>query len=247
MLEVGGDSRTPKLSSQGGFVEFADPHVSLRRVKATFSYPDGSRSSHSGIPSVGYTIGSNDPDDNRDKSVDPHARASIEVRTPDPLGGLPYGLGVQRSIRGDWCMTGPGRIVEDRVGPVDFGLGILHDEGTIFPTCRARSSVVVKTGLDLEGAQVSGAYYPGQAPAPSRTLTRSERSVTLISGIVRPDVTAVTIATPRDVRTLTPSPRAHAFLAAYNQVFVDGIAVVTVHFRDGRTQIAGRQKLQAYP
>jgi len=44
---------------------------------------------------------------------------------------------------------------------------------------------------------------------------------------------AVTLETPRDVRTLTPTGRAHAFLAAYDGSFPTGKIRVVARFRDG--------------
>jgi hypothetical protein len=48
-------------------------------------------------------------------------------------------------------------------------------------------------------------------------------------------VTAVTLETPRDVRTLIPGGPAHAIIAVYDGTFTTGTVTVTAHFRDGHT------------
>jgi hypothetical protein len=51
----------------------------------------------------------------------------------------------------------------------------------------------------------------------------------------------VTIETPRDVRTLTPSAGDHVFAAVYDGGFPSGHIVVIAHMRDGsrRRVVAG--------
>jgi hypothetical protein len=53
-------------------------------------------------------------------------------------------------------------------------------------------------------------------------------------GTVHPDVTSVTIVTPRDVRTLVPTKDFHAIVAVYDGPFPGGTATATAHFKDGR-------------
>jgi hypothetical protein len=44
------------------------------------------------------------------------------------------------------------------------------------------------------------------------------------------------IQTPRDVRTLVPSPRGHVVFALYESAFPSGELVVTSHLRDGSSR-----------
>jgi hypothetical protein len=46
-------------------------------------------------------------------------------------------------------------------------------------------------------------------------------------------VREVTIKSPRDVRTVLPSPRAHVFLVVYDGLFPTGDFVLTSMFADG--------------
>jgi hypothetical protein len=55
---------------------------------------------------------------------------------------------------------------------------------------------------------------------------------------VSPDVVAVTLRTPRDVRTIRPV--GGAFLAVYDGAFYGGTITATARTRDGRTQTVRR-------
>jgi hypothetical protein len=46
-------------------------------------------------------------------------------------------------------------------------------------------------------------------------------------------VREITIQTPRDVRTIVPSPRAHAFIVVYDGSFPAGNTDLRVTFSDG--------------
>jgi hypothetical protein len=59
----------------------------------------------------------------------------------------------------------------------------------------------------------------------------------VFNGTARDDIKSVTIATPRDVRTLIPSRRAHAFIAVYDGTFPTGETVITTTFTDGTTHV----------
>jgi hypothetical protein len=72
---------------------------------------------------------------------------------------------------------------------------------------------------------------------PRRTARRTLPGGTVFNGTARADVKSVTIATPRDVRTLIPSRRAHAFLAVYDGTFPTGETVITTTFTDGTTHV----------
>jgi hypothetical protein len=58
-----------------------------------------------------------------------------------------------------------------------------------------------------------------------------------VLGSARADVRSITIATPRDVRTLVPSSPAHAFIAVYDGSFPTGKIVTTAHFADGSSRV----------
>ena len=51
-----------------------------------------------------------------------------------------------------------------------------------------------------------------------------------------PDVVSVTVVSPRDVRTLTPSPRDHLVAALWDGTFATGDIVLRARMRDGSTR-----------
>ena len=61
-----------------------------------------------------------------------------------------------------------------------------------------------------------------------------EGTRTVFSDLVHSDVVSVTIRTPRDVRTLVPSAKAHAILAVYDGRFPGGRVTATARMKDGR-------------
>ncbi len=174
-------------------------------------------------------------------------RGTVDLRTPDPNGGLPYGVTALPDPDRGWCASSQGRVVGDRVGAVDYELGILTDAGADpNGTCADRSGFG-PPGLQAAPAPTrarplglgysSGAGYEeiGLDPARGRTARRTLRGLTTIHGTAHPDVGSVTVASPRDVRTLRPSRRLHAILVIYDGTFPTGNVTLTATFRDGGT------------
>ncbi len=169
----------------------------------------------------------------------PGARPVVEARTPDPHGGLPWGVAAVPAEGGGACTTSMARIVGDRVGGVDFTLGTFTDAG-IDPNggCPGgpNSTPSRRRPLALSYGYGGGlAGEPGQDPLAGRVARRTLRGLSSYVGRAHPDVVRITIATPRDVRTLLPSRRARAFLAVYDGEFPTGEVVLTATFRDGST------------
>jgi hypothetical protein len=76
-----------------------------------------------------------------------------------------------------------------------------------------------------------GAPPTPRAPIERRTLPGR----TIITGVAEADVVSVTLATPRDVRTLRPSGPEHVFIVVYDGQFFRGRITASVLLRDGRT------------
>ena len=84
------------------------------------------------------------------------------------------------------------------------------------------------------GSAYSGSFgEPGDDPLAGRVARRTLRGISEYQGLARRDVTAITVASPRDVRTIVPSRRAHAFFVVYDGTFPTGHTVFTSTFRDG--------------
>jgi hypothetical protein len=238
-LRTGRHTSQPRLSGGGGFIEFRPPTIGRRDVSATFHVRGrgpktlfGNAYERSAIrTSLGVRARRNPP--------------AIDARAPDPNGGLPYGIGVFRSGRG-LCITSQGRIVGERLGPVDYTLGTfetgaLPGQSCSRPGAGPTTRRPVQASYSLGGA--GSALAPGADPAAGRLARRTLPGTTSVSGTAHPVVESITIATPRDVRTLTPSPRARAFIAVYDGEFPTGAIVITAHFKDGRSREVDRFEL----
>ncbi|MDA0185566.1 hypothetical protein OJ997_35000 [Solirubrobacter phytolaccae] len=168
------------------------------------------------------------PNDKRERPL-PGTR-SVEVRAPDPAGGEPWAVIVHKSSKGGLCYSAPGRLVGTQLGYVDPVLDTFSTTGEFEIGCglpkptRAYPLRVTTLRSSIPG----GADDRGQIER--RTL--SNRIV--FHGSVHPDVMSVTIRTPRDVRTLVPSPTHHMFIAVYDGQFPGGNATATAHLRNGK-------------
>jgi hypothetical protein len=170
----------------------------------------------------------------------PPGRA-LSARAPDPNGGLPFGLVTTRAADGGWCTETGSRVVGDRAGGVDYLLDVLtelraygggscaggHDTARLF-----RDHPVVLSWGGGSGPRAEEGADPGGT---GRVARRTQPGTTVFSGRAAPDVVAVTLETPRDVRTLIPSGPAHAVIAVYDGSFPTGVVRVTARFRNGRT------------
>lgn len=162
----------------------------------------------------------------------------LEARAPDPAGGPGLALPVAESREGPPCVGSAAEVVGDRLGDVDLRLGLFRETTITSGACRPLSTAPTReracdigTGFgnadELEGEDA----FLRQA----RIERRLQPGRTSIHGQCHPDVERVTIQTPRDVRTLVPSPVGRAFLAVYDGSFPAGEMIVTARLRGGGT------------
>jgi hypothetical protein len=152
------------------------------------------------------------------------------VRVADPAGGPPWVAGVSASgcrfvgrVVGDqldwvfddfaWIALGPGMSSRDTGGGF---LSPRHPLLLDIPRPGAVPGRAVPT--TTSAAEIARRTLPGR---------------TTIAGYALPDVTSITLHTPRDVRTLRPV--GGVFLAVYDGAFYGGTIVATAHLRDGRS------------
>jgi hypothetical protein len=160
------------------------------------------------------------------------AHATLQLRLPDPSGGLPWGIAAVPLDGGGWCVGALARVVGTQAGDVDYRAGTFTagapSEGCRAPT-RARP-------LDYGWSGGGGfAAEPGADPLRGRIARRTLRGLSSYSGSAAPSVREITIATPRDVRTLRPSGPARVFGAVYDGSFPAGRTVLTARMADGST------------
>ena len=163
--------------------------------------------------------------------------AALEVpqaRAPDPERRTAVGLRRERlcspprvrSSTGAWSRWNP-RAGRSTPGPTG---------GAAAPPAR-----------DCDASRRRCSSKPRATPAPAfggRTAANTRRREverrtlpgrTIITGRADADVAAVTIVTPRDVRTLRPSGPAHVLIAVYDGQFFSGRITATVLLRSGKT------------
>ncbi|MDQ3631765.1 MAG: hypothetical protein M3417_10970 [Actinomycetota bacterium] len=162
------------------------------------------------------------------------ARPEIDARTPDPDGGPAYGIVVVPRVDGGVCFSASGhRIVEERAGSLDARLGTFTAQRFSALDCGtpdfAQSPLVFGYGGGSDPFQRAGVE--------ARVARRSLPGRFSIYGRARPDVRSITIASPRDVRTVIPGPRSGAFLATYDGDFPAGEITLTAQLADGSMRV----------
>lgn len=157
----------------------------------------------------------------------------VVARAPDPAGGLPWAVVAARGERGTVCLSHPGRLVGTRLGHLDRERGIFAvSPFDALPTCPRRNREPTR-GYPMR--ITTGVWGAGFDNDPRGRIERRVESTRIIfAGRVHADVATVTIRTPRDVRTLVPSPDGHVILAVYEGRFPGGRVTATARMKDGR-------------
>ncbi len=166
----------------------------------------------------------------------------LAARAADPNGGLPYGVLAQPARGGGWCVSqAPGRIVEDRVGRVDFDLGTFSETqvGTI--DCQSIGNLTRERPVGGGWGGGDGIDEPGADPGHGRVARRTLPGTTFFAGAVLPDVRTITLKSPRDVRTVVPSSPAHVYLVVYDGTFTTGEMRITSTFDDDTSKTTSLQ------
>ena len=162
-----------------------------------------------------------------------HGSTALEIpqaRAPDPNGGVPWGF----SVSGN--QSAQGQILDGRLVALDPRSGTLEAGPDAWssgspPRGRPKAPPVQ---FDAQGDSGTGlAGEPGEY-SPPEVQRRTLPGRTIITGRADPDVAAVTIVTPRDVRTLRPSGPGHVLIAVYDGQFFSGRITATVLLRNGK-------------
>ena len=236
--------KSPALAREGVFLARAPLGARANELRARFVY---ARRAPQRV-SFGFIAGTRRGPGHIGDRVQPiPGTAVVEARAPDPGGGLAWGVLGYRTSRG-YCVTQPGRVVDDRVGTVNFVLGTFSDIWDVGRQCGASMDGLppdwpVGVGSSFGGGLMPQSLDPTADPQTGRIARRTLRGRTVIYGVARPTVRQVTIETPRDGRTLIPSKRAHSFIVVYDGTFPTGQLKLTAKMADGShktvRQIAG--------
>ncbi|WP_210495309.1 hypothetical protein [Patulibacter sp. SYSU D01012] len=226
---IGGrEERGAAGGPDGAILRVARPAAARRGIAVSLRYP-GDRAARTRVV--------------RRRSVP----ARIGVRAPAPGGGVPFALPTVRGPRG-WCVGPVGRVVEGRVGRITFGLGTFAettaaevrrmDRGCARrpPRLTRRMPAVVHSGGGDMGGEPDDVVGERE---PDHVTRRTLPGLTYFGGRVRDDVVAITLKTPRDIRTVRPTGPAHAFLAVVDGTFASGRSRTIYRFADGTTRVDG--------
>lgn len=231
-LVVAGRRSSPTRSSEhGAFLRFVGPVSGPLAPRVVTTYADG-KSADTDRPQPDpmapalTASGGN--------AID-RTRTRVIARAADPAGGPSWALVGLRTKSGRLCRGGIGYLIDGRVGWVEPKLGTLTEDADYAPGgCGGAADPSEKYPLMISTQGGTSTDHP--LLAPDQSDLRTQRGRTLISGVALPSVESVTIATPRDVRTLDVSGPGHAFLAVYDGVFPGGVLTATAHFADGRSK-----------
>ena len=158
-----------------------------------------------------------------------------QARAPDPDGGAPWGIASSRE-----CATAIGRIVDGRLAYIDELSGALMsgDSMTNWSSeCfRGPNGASRQVAFQVSPVEARASLPGDRTPAltPPQIERRTLPGRTIIAGTAKADVASITLATPRDVRTLVPSGASHAFIVVYDGQFFRGAITAVIHLHDGR-------------
>jgi hypothetical protein len=228
VARLGARMTRPHRSPRGAFLLFAGPALHQSQARVEIAYPHGQPK----VVRFGHPERTGLPPTSAPRPVPGSAR--LEARAPDPGGGPSWGLVAARGSRGGWCFGHAEQIVGDRAGQIDGRIGSLYeDDGTGFDMSCEDSRFPLTRKRPVNYGRSGGTGLTEGQTDPGRALLRTLPGRMTIYGVTRPDVKLVTISTPRDVRTIVPSPRAHAFVTVYDGDFASGQIAITATFTDG--------------
>lgn len=223
----------PHLSRQGSFLAALPTGTSPADASFTFTYTAGGP-----VNADGYGVQSAErpPGFPPRPLVAPGARPVADALAPDPLGGVPYAVPAVRARDGRWCADTAGRLVDGRVGDIEGRLGTFTEFSArrVAFQCFGAGKLTAANPLSFGYGGGSEDY---EAVETGRMERRAQRGVFQIAGIAAADVRQIVIATPRDIRTVIPGPRAHTFLAVYDGEFPTGSITLTSIMRDGHRHV----------
>jgi hypothetical protein len=226
-LKVAGRTVVPNPTPNNAYIIAVGPEIGQQEISGTATYAGGERhvlgNGHR-LPGAFGTAG----------------RPRLAARAPDPNGGLPFAMTVSRNRDGTWCQASGGRVVDGRVGGVDYARDILTETSfTGGGSCGGGDPAIFKQHpvlLAWGGGGGDTAQEGGDSGGTGRIARRTQKGLMTFTGQAAPGVVAVTLQTPRDVRTLIPSGPTRAIIAVYDGGFPTGTVKIIARFKDGHVQ-----------
>lgn len=223
-LKVAGRTVVPNRTPNNAYIIAVGPETAQPEISGTATYAGG-RTASLGAGSHRWpgTAG----------------RPRLAARAPDPNGGLPFAMTVTRRPDGAWCQSTGGRVVDGRVGGVDYARDILTETSySGGGTCGGGGAPDFREHPVLMswGGGGDATEEGGDTGGTGRIARRTQKGLMTFSGQAAPGVVAVTLQTPRDVRTLIPTGPTNAFIAVYDGSFPTGGVTVVARFEDGHVR-----------
>jgi hypothetical protein len=172
----------------------------------------------------------------------PRALLEPQARTPDPDGGAPWG--VAASPKGT---VSYGRVIDGQLGYISEREGFLNFGDTGFGgpgacligaharICHLLGGHRQAVEFNVQSNSEAGLFAPAPPLSHAQIERRTLPGETIITGRADPQVAAITLITPRDVRTLRPAGPEHVFIVVYDGQFFRGRISARILLRDGRT------------
>ena len=156
------------------------------------------------------------------------------LRVADPGGGPSWMTGRGRSD-GHSCRY-TGRAIGNRIATLVDGRNWVRFEAGETSVLYTRRPRAARRPLALRITDRIAAMseLPWRSRSAAQVARRTLPGRTVLTGSATDAVEAVTLRTPRDIRTVRPGP-AGLLLAVYDGVFYGGDVHATAHMRDGRT------------
>jgi hypothetical protein len=155
----------------------------------------------------------------------------LSVRVPDPDGGPSWTAGRGRAA-GRSCRY-VGRAIGDRVATIATGHNWATYEPMMVSVLFARQPRRSDRPLTMF-VNAAAPAPPPAAPSRAQVARRTLSGRTILSGAADERVRAITLRTPRDVRTVRPGPGG-LFLVVYDGAFYGGQIDAIAALRGGRT------------
>lgn len=195
-----GGPRRLAIEAGGAFLAVLAPQDVTGPLRVRASYPDGTTARTRELPT-----GRGRP-------------ARVAVRTADPDGAAPWALTAKVTKR-QRC-TEMGQLIDGALATID------PQTGSVVPR---------PAGSTCFFGRMSAPVVFNRRDVPNRTRTPTTAQIqrrtlggrTLLYGLARSDIDALTITTPRDVRTVRPTGPTRAFLIVLDGTLTSGTIDIT--------------------
>ena len=217
-----GAPRALALGRHGTFLVILGPEYAGRMLRVRARGPNGVQRTTSALQRMPFLM----------PRCVPTPGQSIRVADPD--GGPSWTTGRGRADGRSCRYTG--RAIGERVATLLEGRNwvLFEPASTSILYTRRPRTADRPLALNITDPRFAMSEPPSPLRSAAQVARRTLAGRTIVTGSATDAVTAVTLRTPRDIRTVRPGPGG-LLLAVYDGVFYGGDVHAIVHMRDGRT------------